>query len=201
MEDEPRTLLSESRTLRRMDIRNIAKTRKRRDGDCIDRFGFAKTSLDLHADTSCVGSSLAILELTSEKVDVFPCFSDNLPYVQEVSIATVLTIWESPEIGEPWMLVVREALYFGERLKDSLLCPNQLRAAGNIATDAPIQFNLIPLDHDSRAPGAPTRNAWSCHLYLSTRKPSNDEIARYKAGSLNSLGEANRQGTLGALPE
>lgn len=127
--------------MRRMDIRHIAKTRKGGNGNGTNSFGFAKTSLDLHADTSCVGSSLAILELTSEKVDVFPCFSDNLPSVQEVPIATVLTIWESPEIGEPWMLVVREALYFGDQLKDSLLYPNQLRAAGNRVKDVPIQFD------------------------------------------------------------
>jgi hypothetical protein len=134
-----------------MDIRNIAKTRKRRDGDCIDRFGFAKTSLDSHADTSCAGSNMAVLELTGEKVNVFP-FSDNLPSVQEVPIATVLTMWESPQTGEPWMLVIHEALYFGEQLKDSLLCPNQLRAAGNIVKDAPIQF-VATSSHSITIPG------------------------------------------------
>jgi hypothetical protein len=108
-----------------MDIRNIARTRKGRDGNCIDRFGFAKTSLDSHADTSCAGSNMDVLELTDEKVNVFPFFN-NLPSVQEVPIATVLTVWESPQTGEPWMLVIHEALYFGEQLKDSLLCPNQL---------------------------------------------------------------------------
>jgi hypothetical protein len=42
---------------------------------------------------------MAVLELTGEKVNVFP-FSENLPAVQEVPIATVLTIWESPNTGE-----------------------------------------------------------------------------------------------------
>ena len=84
---------------------------------------------------------MAVLELTGEKVNVFP-FSENLPVVQEVPIATVLTVWESPKTGELWMLVIHEALYFGEQLKESLLCPNQIRAAGNLVQDTPKQFNL-----------------------------------------------------------
>ena len=99
-----------------------------------------RTSLDLHADTCCGGSNTVALTLTGEKVNVFP-FSDNLPAVQEVPIATILTIWESPKTGEPWMLVIHEALYFGDRLKESLLCPNQLRAAGVLVQDTPIQFD------------------------------------------------------------
>ena len=56
--------------------------------------GFERTSLDSHADTSCAGSNTVALELTGEKVTVYP-FSDDLPAVKEVPIATVLTIWES----------------------------------------------------------------------------------------------------------
>ena len=40
------------------------------------------------------------------------------------------------------MQVIDEALYFGDHLlKESLLYPNQLRAAGNLVQDAPIQFD------------------------------------------------------------
>lgn len=119
--------------MRRMDIRRIAKVRGRSN----ETSGFAKTALDSHADTSCAGSNMAVLELTGEKVTVYP-FSENLPAVQEVPIATVLTVWESPTTGQPWMLVIHEALYFGDCLKESLLCPNQVRAAGNKVRDAPI---------------------------------------------------------------
>ena len=173
--------------MRRMDIRQVAKIRKGSNGNCTDSSGFAKTSLDSHADTSCAGSNMAVLELTGEKVNVFP-FSDNLPSVQEVPIATVLTIWESPQTGEPWMLVIHEALYFGDQLKDSLLCPNQLRAAGNLVRDAPIQFDATS-SHSITVPGR-LELPLEMHgviSFLSTRKPSSDEIARYQAGSLNSV--------------
>jgi hypothetical protein len=63
------------------------------------------------------GVSNIILELTG----------DQLSAVRDVPIATVATIWEGPSKGELWMLIIHEALYFGETLKESLLCLNQLR--------------------------------------------------------------------------
>jgi hypothetical protein len=41
-----------------------------------------------------------------------------------------------PKNGELWMLVFHEALYFGSKLKESLLCPKQMRAAGVRSTSA-----------------------------------------------------------------
>jgi hypothetical protein len=99
------------------------------------------------------------VELTGEKVNVYP-FSDNLPAVQEVPIGTALMIWESPSDGQIWMLVIHEALYFGDRLKESLLCPNQIRAAGNLVQDAPIQFDLKSM-HSVTIPEN-WRYPWKC---------------------------------------
>ena len=84
-------------------------------------------------------------------MNVFP-FSESLAAVQDVPIATVITIWENPANGEQWILVIHEALYFGTKLKDSLLCPNQLRAAGVQVKDAPIQFDAAS-PHSVSVPG------------------------------------------------
>jgi hypothetical protein len=67
-------------------------------------------------------------------MNVFP-FSDSYAALQDVPIATIFTVWESPKMGELWMLVSHEALYFGTQLKESLLlCPNQrMRAAASEA--------------------------------------------------------------------
>jgi Reverse transcriptase (RNA-dependent DNA polymerase) len=128
-----------------------------------------------------------VLELTGEKVNVFP-FSENLPAVQEVPIATVLTIWESPVTGALWMLVIHEALYFGARLKESLLCPNQLRAAGLLVHDTPIQFDAAST-HAIQVPGKLelplTMHGVVSHLL--TRQPTKDEIARYQSGLLQAV--------------
>ena len=71
------------------------------------------------------------LELTGETVDVYP-FSENLPAVQGVPrTTTALMIWKSPMTGEVWMLVIHQALHFGDRLKtesllESLVCPEEI---------------------------------------------------------------------------
>jgi hypothetical protein len=125
---------------------------------------------------------MAVLELTGEKVNVFP-FSENLPAVQEVPIATVLTVWEGPSTGELWMLVIHEALYFGERLKESLLCPNQIRAAGNLVQDTPRQFDPQSA-HSITVPDI-VELPLEMHgviLHLRTRKPTAEEIEQYTNG-------------------
>lgn len=102
---------------------------------------FLHTTLEAHADTCCTGSNMVVLVLTGEKVNVFS-FSENLPTVQEVPIASVCKIWEELTTGELWLLVIlHKALYFGDHLRESLLCPNQLWAAGNLMKDVPTQFN------------------------------------------------------------
>ena len=125
---------------------------------------------------------MAVLELTGDKVNVFP-FSENLPAVQEVPIAMVLTVWESPRTGELWMLVIHEALYFGERLKESLLCPNQIRAAGNLVQDTPKQFDpqsahLITIPNIVELP----LEMHGVISHLRTRKPTAEEIEQYTNG-------------------
>lgn len=129
------SLLSTSRSIRRVDARFISKLSKGKQQPL-----FQRTALDSHADTSCAGSNATAIELTGEKVNVYP-FSDDLPSVREVPIATALTIWESPSTGEVWGLVLHETLYFGDRLQGSLLCPNQVRAAGHRVYDVPVQFD------------------------------------------------------------
>ena len=89
-----------------------------------------RTSLNLHANTWCASSNMIALELTGEKVNVYP-FSENLPAVQEVPITTALMIWKSPMTGEVWMLVIHNALHFGDRLKmesllELLICPEEI---------------------------------------------------------------------------
>ena len=120
----------------RIDARFISNLWKGLPHDSI----FERKALDSHADTSCAGLNATVIELTGEKVNVYP-FSDNLPSIKEVPIATALTILESPSTGEVWGIVLHETLYFGENLQGLLLCPNQIRAAGHKVQDIPVQFD------------------------------------------------------------
>jgi len=120
-------------------------------------------------------------------VNVFP-FSESLPAVQDVPIASVITVWENPANGELWILVVHEALYFGSKLEESLLCPNQLRAAGVQVRDAPIQFDATS-SHSINVPGKMDIPLEMCGVisHLQTRLPTVDEVERYRAGQFQSL--------------
>ena len=158
--------------MRRMEIRRLAKD-KGRSGDATN---FFKTALDSHADTSRAGSNMAVLELTGEKVTVYP-FSENLQAMQEVPIATALMVWESPTTGEPWMLVIHEALY--------LLCRNQIRPAGNVVRDAPIQFDAT----STYSISIPCQLEIPLELHgvilcFHSRKPTPQEIENYQEGLL-----------------
>ena len=157
------------------------------DVRCIHKVGTAsstshqmkRTALDSHADTCCAGSNMQVLELTGEKVTVSP-YSDTYKAVTDIPIATVVTVWEDPKNGQAWMLVIHEALFFGSKLKESLLCPNQLRAAGNIVQDAPRQFDASS-SHSITVPGS-VEIPLQMHgviSFLETRLPTMEEIEQY----------------------
>jgi hypothetical protein len=125
---------------------------------------------------------MAVLELTGEKVNVFP-FSENLPVVHKVPIATVLTVWESPKPGKLWMLIIHEALCFGEQLKESLLCPNQIWVVGNLVQDMLKQFDpqsahLITVPNKVELP----LDMHGVISHLKTCKPMAEEIKQYTNG-------------------
>ena len=59
--DKTRHLLSESRTVRRIDVRWICQAKRK-----VNFNDFQRTLLDSHADTCCAGSNMAMLELTGD---------------------------------------------------------------------------------------------------------------------------------------
>ena len=176
-------LHSLSQTVRRISVRCINK---------VKTVSFAsvpmqRTGLDSHADTCCAGSNMQVLELSGEKVTVTP-YSEHYDAMTDIPIATVVTVWENPKNGEAWMLVIHEALYFGTKLQESLLCPNQLRAAGNIVCDVPTQFDNTS-SHSITIPGT-LEIPLEMHgviSYLDTRLPTEEELEQYRAGQFQSV--------------
>jgi hypothetical protein len=122
---------------------------------------------------------MQVLELTGEKVTVSP-YSDAYKAVTDIPIATVVTVWEDPKNGEAWMIVIHEALFFGSKLKESLMCPNQLRAAGIKVQDAPKQFDASS-SHSITVPGG-IEIPLQMHgviSFLETRLLTMEEIEQY----------------------
>ena len=89
--------------------------------------GFESTNeMDSHADTCCLGSNWKLLYLTNDVVDVTP-FSDRYDAMCDVPIGGGATYIQLPS-GEEYVLVIHQALWFGDQLPISLLNPNQLRS-------------------------------------------------------------------------
>lgn len=116
-----------------------------------------RCELDSHADTIVGGNNCIVLDTTGRTVNVSP-FSEEYKSFTDIPIATLATAYEDLSTGEVRILILHEALYFGERLSHTLICPNQLRNHGIIVDDVPRQFNntsthsiYVP-DHDLRIP-------------------------------------------------
>ena len=77
---------------------------------------------------------------------------------------------------------------FGTKLKESLLCPNQLRAAGNLVHDVLIQFDPSS-SHSITVPGT-LEIPLAMHgviSYLDTRAPMEEELEQYRAAEGHSM--------------
>jgi hypothetical protein len=102
--------------------------------------------LDSHADTCVAGPNCLILEYTDQVVNV-SAYSDELDTMTDVPVVTAATARDDLNTGNTTILILGQALYMGDRIKTTLLCPNQLRAFGITVDDVPI--HLAPKDRSS----------------------------------------------------
>ncbi len=99
--------------------------------------------LDSHTDTCVARANCTILETTNLMVSV-SAFSDTHEVMQDVPIMTAATAYDKPNTGDTTILIFGRAIYMGDKMKSSLICPNQLRANGIIVDD--ILRHLAPPD-------------------------------------------------------
>ena len=91
-----------------------------------------RVELNSHADTYCVGATAAVIEYKGKTCDVSP-FSKEYKTMQNVPIVMAATdVYDDAETGETFILITGQALYFGDRVENTVLCPNQMRANGVI---------------------------------------------------------------------
>jgi hypothetical protein len=139
----------------------------------------AKAELDSHADTTVAGSACKVIEFTEKSCDVYPYSSQYEP-IKNVPIAKVATAYDHPQTGETFILIFGQALYLGDELEHTLICPNQARCNGVIVDDVPKH-----LSHDGKSTHSlyfpveqiqlPLRMR-GCISYLPTRYPAKDEL-------------------------
>ena len=85
-----------------------------------------RCELDSHADTVVAGANTLRVSDEGRQVIVHG-YSEEFESVT-APVTTVATLWDHPETGQPYILVMHEALYFGDQVGTTLICPNQLRA-------------------------------------------------------------------------
>ena len=93
--------------------------------------------LDTHADTCVARANTVVLDLTGKQVSVTPFCEEEYELIAEIPIATVATAYDCPDTGKVWILFINEALYFGSKMANTLLCPNQLWQHGIVIEDCP----------------------------------------------------------------
>jgi len=92
--------------------------------------------IDNHADTTCFGMNFKPLLYTGQVCQVSG-FSDSLPTIDDVEVCQAATAYTDEETGITYILVVNQGLWFGDRMKQSLLNPNQVRHYGHRLSDNP----------------------------------------------------------------
>jgi hypothetical protein len=146
-----------------------------------------RAELDSHADTCCAGPNTEPFAYSDESVNVSP-FSETYKPLKDIPIASVVTVYDDPTNGRAVFLVIHEALYFGDKISQTLLNPNQMRAHGVTVDDTPRQFDATS-EHAIRVPAQnltmPLR-MHGCISYIPTRKPTQEEMVEFRLLDSNS---------------
>ncbi|MGH3053527.1 MAG: hypothetical protein ACRDL7_00940, partial [Gaiellaceae bacterium] len=139
----------------------------------------ARADLDSHADTSCAGAGTVVIEYTNKTCDVSPFATEYEPLVQ-IPVIKAGTAYNDPITGVTYILILSQALYFGDRMSNTLICPNQLRANGLIVDDVPRHLSEgNKSTHSVYFPDERLRinlQLHGCISYIPIRTPTKDEL-------------------------
>lgn len=143
----------------------------------------ARCELDTHADTCVAGANFLIHSFDGQTCDVMP-YTDTYDAVRDVPVVTASTAWTNEVTGETFILYFPQVLWYGKKMKVSLINPNQLRHFGlqvcDDMTDKNRSFGIeiddnivIPFKMDGTIIHFTTRvpTQWemeNCRLYMMT---------------------------------
>ena len=96
--------------------------------------------MDSHADTCVAGPNWRLLEYSGLYCDLQP-FPDDYSATKNIPIGRCVSKFVHPETGKSVILDMPQALYFGNKLRHSLLNPNQIRHFGVSLCDDPFDLH------------------------------------------------------------
>jgi len=91
---------------------------------------------DSHADTCALGANLMLVNETDSQCTVHP-FNASYEPLKQIPIGTGATAYDDKIIGETTILIVNQGLWFGLAMRNSLICPQQVRSYGLTFCDDP----------------------------------------------------------------
>lgn len=103
-----------------------------------------RCELDSHADTCCVGPNFVMYD-TGQSYKTVNVYGFNGKPSKAVPVTSAATYYQDPTTGHSYILVIHQALYFGDKIDTTLLNPNQMRLAGVKVYDTPKQFDPTSL--------------------------------------------------------
>ena len=166
------------RTGPRARDRSIKRIKVNEMGQAPRAYGVeARCKLDSRANTTCAGINCRPIFYTGQHCQAHG-FHDELTPINDVPIATVATAWSDQNTGESFILVIHEALYFGDSMDHSLVNPNQLRAFGIDVYDNPYDIKPMGIQiTDNKL--LPFRSDGAT-IYFTTWSPTDEEMDTYE---------------------
>ena len=83
-----------------------------------------------------MGRNFVLLEYTTRTADVY-FYEKEIAPINNVTIVSGSTAWDGHALGQTYIIVINDALYYGIKLDHSLINPNQIRAYGVLFWENP----------------------------------------------------------------
>ncbi len=77
------------------------------------------------------------MEYTNQTANI-SAYTDIFEDLTDVPIVNAATAYYYPNTGTTTILVIGQALFIGDKVSNTLFCPNQLRSNGVIVNDVPL---------------------------------------------------------------
>ena len=133
--------------------------------------------IDSHADITCAGKHVKIMEVIHGKSCTVHPFNDSYKPMENISIINGVTAVDTSN-GETYILELNHAMDFTRTMTNSLLCPNQARHNNVIINNIPrcydskSEFHICFPDSDVKLP----LERYGPTACLNTRYPTNFEL-------------------------
>lgn len=144
----------------------------------------ATCKLDTHADACVAGPNFVVLEYTDQVISV-TSYINQLDTIKNVPVVTAETAIDNEDTGITTILIFGQAIYMGNKIKNTPICPNQLRSYGVIVDDVPMHLSpegkpsthSIISSEDNRSIPMSMKGIIS---YFLSRTPTADELLTCK---------------------